>query len=50
MKWLFLAVLTAVLLLAASVLADPPASLDGRGVLAVTLAAVLVLKSRRVPA
>lgn len=46
MKWFFLAVFAVVVLLGVSVIADPPASLDGRGFLAVVLAAVAVLKVR----
>jgi hypothetical protein len=46
MKTLTLAAL-AVLVLAGSVVADPPAAIDGRGILAVVLAAVVVLKVQR---
>lgn len=46
MKWVLFAVAAALVLLGVSVIADPPASLDGRGVLALVLAAVAVLKVR----
>lgn len=47
MKWFFLAWTGVAVLLAVSVLADPPASMDGRGLAVLLIAVLLVLLSRR---